>query len=94
MLQRIHWTVLLVFLGIGMLSLSVVSQETKPSTVQLRVATFDVDATPPVGSAMAYQPVTNKWDLGLRARGIVLVGAGQPIYFVCRRLDWDWQRWF
>jgi len=40
----------------------------------LRVATFDVDATPPVGSMMAYDPVTNQWDLGLRARGIVLKG--------------------
>src|SRR5512144_2840222 len=27
----------------------------------LRLATFDVDATPPIGSFMAYDPVTNKW---------------------------------
>lgn len=52
----------------------------------LRLATFDVDATPPVGSWMAYDPVTNKWDLGLRARGIVLLGAEQPI--VLCALDW------
>src|SRR5947209_5567156 len=52
----------------------------------LRVATFDVDATPPIGSHMAYDPVTNKWDLGLRARGVVLLGAGQPI--VLCALDW------
>src|SRR5512137_1768747 len=55
-------------------------------TLALRVATFDVDATPPVGSMMAYDPVTNHWDLGLRARGIVLLGAGEPI--VLCALDW------
>ena len=52
----------------------------------LRVATFDVDATPPVGSMMAYDPVTNHWELGLRARGIVLLGAGEPI--VLCAVDW------
>ena len=34
----------------------------------LRLAKFDVDVTPPVGTRMAYDPVTNTWDLGLRAR--------------------------
>ena len=52
----------------------------------LRLAVFDVDATPPVGSNMAYDPVTNSWDLGLRARGVVLLGAGQPI--VLCAVDW------
>jgi hypothetical protein len=52
----------------------------------LRIATFDVDATPPIGSMMAYDPVTNRWDLGLRARGVVLLGAGEPI--VLCAVDW------
>jgi len=52
----------------------------------LRLATFDVDATPPIGSMMAYDPVTNHRDLGLRARGIVLLGAGEPI--VLCAVDW------
>src|SRR6187399_1035773 len=52
----------------------------------LRLATFDVDATPPIGSRLAYDPVTNTWNLGLRARGIVLLGAGQPI--VLCAVDW------
>lgn len=52
----------------------------------LRLATFDIDATPPIGSFMAYDPVTNKWDLGLRARGVVLLGADEPI--VLCALDW------
>lgn len=52
----------------------------------LTLATFDIDATPPIGSMMAYDPVTNKWDLGLRARGVVLLGAGKPI--VLCAIDW------
>jgi hypothetical protein len=52
----------------------------------LQVATFDMDVTPPVGSEMAYDPVVNTWDLGLRARGLVLLGAGEPIV-VCA-VDW------
>jgi len=52
----------------------------------LSLAVFDIDATPPVGSLMAYDPVTNKWDLGLRARGVVLIGADQPM--VLCAIDW------
>jgi len=52
----------------------------------LRIVTFDVDATPPIGSMMAYDPVTNRWDLGLRARGLVLAGTGEPI--VLCAVDW------
>ena len=57
-----------------------------PKPSGLRVATFDIDATPPIGSHLAYDPVTNKWDLGLRARGVVLLGAGDPI--VLCAVDW------
>jgi hypothetical protein len=52
----------------------------------LRIATFEVDATPPVGYQMAYNPVVKTWDLGLRAKGIVLLGAGQPIVLLA--VDW------
>ncbi|OGV71109.1 MAG: hypothetical protein A2283_21485 [Lentisphaerae bacterium RIFOXYA12_FULL_48_11] len=52
----------------------------------LKLAVFDIDATPPVGSYLAYDRMTNTWDLGLRARGIVLIGAGQPI--VLCSIDW------
>src|SRR5438445_2952610 len=58
----------------------------EPQRSHLSLAIFDVDATPPIGSMMAYDHVTNKWDLGLRARGIVLLGAGQPI--VLCAVDW------
>jgi hypothetical protein len=52
----------------------------------LTIATFDIDATPPVGTYMAYGPVINTWDMGLRARGIVLLGAGKPV--VLCSVDW------
>ncbi|MDR3406552.1 MAG: hypothetical protein P4L99_28970 [Chthoniobacter sp.] len=52
----------------------------------LKVAVFDVDATPPVGTMMAYDPVKAQGELGLRARGIVLLGAGEPI--VLCAIDW------
>lgn len=52
----------------------------------LRLARFDVDATPALGSAMAYDPVKRLDELTLRCRGVVLLGAGQPI--VLCAVDW------
>jgi hypothetical protein len=52
----------------------------------LHVATFDVDATPPLGYAMAYDPVKRIDELSLRCRGIVLLGAGEPV--VLCAVDW------
>jgi hypothetical protein len=57
-----------------------------PETIGLSVATFDIDATPPVGNYLTFDPEKNTWDLGLRARGIVLLGAGNPI--VLCSIDW------
>lgn len=51
----------------------------------LRVGTFDVDATPPVGSPLAYDPTVGS-DGPLSCRGIVLTGAGQPL--VLCAVDW------
>lgn len=52
----------------------------------LRLATFDIDATPPLGSMMAYDPVKRVDELTLRCRGIVLLGAGEPIALCA--VDW------
>src|SRR5262244_3572071 len=60
------------------------SAQAAPSAIQ--VATFDVDATPPLGSAMAYDPVKRLDELTLRCRGIVITGADKPIV-VCA-VDW------
>ena len=58
----------------------------EPIQSTLKIATFDVDATPPIGSSLTYDPMVNNWDLGLRAKGIVILGAGQPI--VMCSVDW------
>ena len=51
----------------------------------LKVGSFAVDASPPVGSPLAYDPTTGIQDR-LSCRGIVIVGAGQPI--VLCAVDW------
>jgi hypothetical protein len=59
---------------------------TMPQAEGLRLAVFDVDVTPPVGSMMAYDPVKAQGELGLRGRGVILLGAGEPI--VLCAVDW------
>jgi hypothetical protein len=51
----------------------------------LRVGFFQADATPPLGSPVAYAPA-RKIEDPLSARGIVLLGAGKPI--VLCAVDW------
>jgi hypothetical protein len=51
----------------------------------LRVAVFDIDASPPVGSPLAYDP-TKEVETPLSCRGIVLLGGGKPI--VLSAVDW------
>jgi hypothetical protein len=52
----------------------------------LQISTFDIDATPPVGSYLAYDQMVNTWDMSLRARGIVIMGSGLPIVLIS--VDW------
>jgi hypothetical protein len=56
------------------------------SSGEVRIAVFDMDATPPVGTLMTYDTLVNKWDLGLRAKGVVITGAGEPV--VLCAIDW------
>lgn len=56
------------------------------SADEIRLARFDIDVTPPVGFSMAYDPVRRTEELGLRCRGVVLLGADQPMV-VCA-VDW------
>lgn len=51
----------------------------------LRVGVFRVDATPPLGTPVAYA-LARKIEDPLTARGVVLLGAGQPI--VLCAVDW------
>ncbi len=59
---------------------------TTPLKAELKLVTFDVDATPAVGALMAYNPVKRLDELTLRCRGIVLLGKDQPI--VLCAVDW------
>jgi hypothetical protein len=51
----------------------------------LKICVFQADATPPIGSPVAYAPV-RKIEDPLFARGVVLLGVGQPI--VLCAVDW------
>lgn len=57
----------------------------RASADSLRVGTFDVDASPPVGSPLAYDP-TKGIQMPLSCRGVVILGAGDPI--VLCSVDW------
>ena len=58
-----------------------------PVTAQeLKLSTFDVDATPPRGSRLAYDPMKEAGELTLRCRGIVLSGMDKPV--VLCAVDW------
>jgi hypothetical protein len=72
--------------GISILAVLLLSPLAALAQGGMKLATFDVDATPPLGSAMAYQPARRLDELALRCRGIVLVGADQPI--VLCAVDW------
>ena len=52
---------------------------------ELRIGVFDVDASPPIGSPLAYDP-TKAVTTPLSCRGIVLTGSGDPIV-ICA-VDW------
>ena len=52
---------------------------------ELKVGYFDVDASPSIGSPLAYDPCVEVSD-PLSCRGVVIVGAGKPIVLVT--IDW------
>ncbi|QEG39965.1 hypothetical protein [Roseimaritima ulvae] len=77
---------LLLLVLIGLTSSAQASDDPPPADPPLRIATFDLDATPPVGSMMAYDRVRRVDELELRCRGVVLLGADKPI--VLCAIDW------
>lgn len=76
----------LVFIALGQIVLFPSIRFAIASDLGAKLATFDVDATPPLGSPMAYDPVRRIDELGLRCRGIVLMGDALPI--VLCAVDW------
>ncbi|NLS93410.1 MAG: nucleoside hydrolase [Planctomycetaceae bacterium] len=60
----------------------------KSSTKTLRIAAFEADVTPPIGSVLCHGNVSPAKEIvdPLSARGIVLLGSGEPI--VLCAVDW------
>lgn len=88
-MRYIHYIFgLVLFLNVSFIPAGAQSTITSDSVPEqgLKIATFDVDATPPIGSPLTYDSTANSWDLGLRAKGIILLGVGQPIVLVA--VDW------
>jgi hypothetical protein len=70
------------FTSLGLLLVALID----PAAAEtLKVGCFEVDASPPVGSPLAYDP-TVEVQSPLSCRGIVLLGAGEPI--VLCAVDW------
>jgi hypothetical protein len=76
-LARVGWYLVVMALA--------VSRVAPAGELAVRVGTFEVDASPPVGSPLAYDP-TKGVQMPLSCRGIVLAGGGQPI--VLCAVDW------
>ncbi|MCA9035144.1 MAG: hypothetical protein KDA91_08440 [Planctomycetaceae bacterium] len=76
------------FLAMAAGTICVLSLQSTASAApaDLRVATFDIDVTPPPGYRMAYDPVVRVDELTLRCRGIVLQGDSKPV--VLCAVDW------
>src|SRR5687768_495098 len=74
---------------LGMLSAVVLTGSAADAAdAPLRIATFQVDATPPLGSPLCFGLVKPAMEIvtPLTARGVVLLGADQPI--VLCAFDW------
>lgn len=80
--------VIFALMGVELLKIgpTLAEEATSAPATCVRIATFDVDATPPVGSDMAYHPVKRLEEMTLRCRGIVLLGGEKPI--VLCAVDW------
>src|SRR5690606_34646789 len=75
---------LLLVLGVMLFFISLNAQDDGNS---LRMSKFDMDVTPPVDrDFLTYNKQVGTWDLGLRAKGVVIRGAGAPI--VLCAIDW------
>ncbi|MDB6070744.1 MAG: Peptidase, family, catalytic domain protein, partial [Verrucomicrobiales bacterium] len=66
--------------------LSLVAGSAALCAAPLRVAPFDCDVTPAPGSRLTYDPMRGAGELGLQARGIVLLGMEKPV--VLCAVDW------
>ncbi|MCC7418901.1 MAG: hypothetical protein IT428_01340 [Planctomycetaceae bacterium] len=74
----------IVFLTLVLCRTTLSAEENLPAGA-LRISVFQADATPPLGTPVAYAPA-RKIEDPLTARGVVLLGAGRPI--VLCSVDW------
>lgn len=79
-----HCIIAAIFGAVAFTSPDSFGAETPPVGI-VRVGVFDVDATPPLGTPVAYA-LARKIEDPLKARGIVLLGIGKPI--VLCAVDW------
>lgn len=82
----VYFRIIFVFFLLIVQSVSAGDQSEKSPTSGLALSVFDIDATPPVGTRLAYDTMINNWDLSLRAKGVVITGSGLPIV-ICS-IDW------
>lgn len=80
---RLRLLALLVVLSITVAGPARAADNAQPAS--LRISVFQADATPPLGSPVAYAPARSIED-PLTARGVVLQGIGKPI--VLCAVDW------
>lgn len=81
-----HKFTFLLFTGLLFFIGSVSSSNNPVEKGRLKIALFDVDATPPLGNQLTYQTMLKSGDLTLRAKGVVLMGDEEPI--VLCSIDW------
>lgn len=77
--------VILVYLVAGLFAWTCSSPNGVQADERLKIGVFDIDATPPVGSPLAYN-IMDRREASLRLKGVVLLGSGQPI--VLTAVDW------
>lgn len=84
--RTLCWIVLIHFGAVNCCIQRASAQATRTGTGSgLSIGYFDVDATPPIGSSLAYSPTRSVVET-LRCRGVVLIGSDQPI--VLCAVDW------
>jgi len=79
-----HWLLHLV-VSVSFLTLSTAEPVVYAKDKPIRIGMFQVDATPPVGSPLAYDAMESKTST-LWLKGVVLQGSGMPIVLVA--VDW------
>ena len=76
---------MLLLIAVGLAASLADARGQEESDGALRVGVFDVDASPPVGSPLAYDPCVAV-EMPLHCKGIVILGSGRPIVLIS--VDW------